>query len=238
MSERSRLPLHLVDGEAEPSPSSPVFCFDLRSPLCYLAAERALHAFGGRIAWQPVDLTLLPGADRFEAFRCAAEEAAFREDVERRARALALQPLRWPEPFPFDSTPAMLAATYAKGIGRGAAFALAAFRQAFAGGHALEREDFVLIAAAACEMHPQAVRTAIAGARTARQLEQATRSALAAGAVELPAFLLGGEAFVGERALERAAARSGAATAPATARDARAPAVADGATAPTAAPAG
>ena len=51
---------------------------------------------------------------------------------------LGLQPLRWPDPFPFDSEQALLAATYAKSIGRVVAFSLAAFRQAFAGGHALD----------------------------------------------------------------------------------------------------
>ncbi len=77
-----------------------------------------------------------------------------RERVERRARALSLQPLRWPAPFPFDSDFAMLVATFAKRIGKTVAFALAAFRQAYAGGHALDVRDHVLIAAAACEMHP------------------------------------------------------------------------------------
>ena len=48
----------------------------------------------------------------------------------------------------------MLAATYAKHIGRAVAFSLAAFRQAFAGGRDLGDEGTVLIAAAACEMHP------------------------------------------------------------------------------------
>ena len=43
------------------------------------------------------------------------------------------------EPFPFDSSLAMRAATYAKSIGRTVPFAQAAFRQAFAGGRSLER---------------------------------------------------------------------------------------------------
>src|SRR6202041_2177360 len=99
----------------------------------------------------------LPGGESFSAFRCAREVEVFRTEIEHQTRALGLQPLRWPEPFPFDSALAMRAATYAKGIGRVVPFAQAAFRQAFAGGHDLERSDFVLIAAAACEMHPQAV---------------------------------------------------------------------------------
>ena len=51
----------------------------------------------------------------------------------------------------------MRAATYAKSIGRTVPFAQAAFRQAFAGGRSLAEIDNVLIAAAACEMHPAAV---------------------------------------------------------------------------------
>ncbi len=51
----------------------------------------------------------------------------------------------------------MRVATYAKSIGRTVPFVQAAFRQAFAGGTLLEDLDFVLIAAAACEMHPAAV---------------------------------------------------------------------------------
>ena len=51
----------------------------------------------------------------------------------------------------------MRAATYAKQIGRTVAFSLAAFRQAYAGGRSLGDPDNVLIAAAACEMHPRAV---------------------------------------------------------------------------------
>ena len=84
----------------------------------------------------------------------ATPKAPARAEIERRAQELGLQPVRWPDPYPFDSSLAMRAATYAKSIGRTVPFAQAAFRQAFAGGHSLEDPDFVLIAAAACEMHP------------------------------------------------------------------------------------
>ena len=93
-----------------------------------------------------------------------AEVDAYREDIERRAARYGLQPLRWPDPFPSDAEWAMLAATYAKQIGRAVAFSLAAFRQAYAGGRDLGDPDTVLLAAAACEMHPAAVEK---GARLA-----------------------------------------------------------------------
>ena len=51
----------------------------------------------------------------------------------------------------------MLVATYAKQTGRVVAYSMAAFRQAFAAGRDLGERDWVLVAAAAAEMHPAAV---------------------------------------------------------------------------------
>lgn len=184
------------------------FCFDLGSPFCYLAAERVLHTMPGPVQWLPVSAQSLPAAQHFDAFRCETEVAAMREDIERRAAELGLPSLRWPRPFPFDSGLTMRVATYAKSIGRAVPFAQAAFRQAFAGGHALDCEDYVLIAAAACEMHPQAVLKGADSALTTRRLEEAGAIAIAAGVYDLPAVVIDGEAFIGERELERAARRA------------------------------
>jgi len=124
-------------------------------------------------------------------FRCEEEVAAYREDVDRAARAQGVQPLVWPEPFPPDSEWAMLVATYAKQIGRAVAFSLAAFRQAFAGGRDLSERDNVLIAAAACEMHPAAVIKGAELRGTRARLEQASGEARAAGVRDVPAVLTG-----------------------------------------------
>ena len=181
------------------------FYFDLASPLAYLAAERVLHVVRGPAAWQPVLACRLPGADMFESFRCAQEQDIFRAETERRAAELGLQPLRWPQPFPFDSEQAMRAATYACSIGRGVGFAQAAFRQAFAGGRSLQEPDNVLIAAAACEMHPAAVHKALRLGSVARELERCTEEAARAGVRDVPAVRVGERVFAGERALEQAA---------------------------------
>jgi 2-hydroxychromene-2-carboxylate isomerase len=170
------------------------FFYDLASPQAYLAAERVNHVLGEVPEWIPV-------RDDGLAFRCAAEVDAYKEDVERRAAALGLMALRWPDPFPADTDWAMLAATYAKVIGRGVAFSLAAFRQAFGAGRDLGDRDSVLIAAAACEMHPAAV---VKGAQL-----RGTREALAAnngraradGVTSVPAVVIGGRILEGERAI-------------------------------------
>ena len=182
------------------------FYFDLRSPEAYFAAERALAVLPAPCEWQPILASMLPRAETFETYRCEYEVAALRENTERRAAALALQPFVWPEPFPFDSEFAMLAATFAKRIGKTVAFALAAFRQAFAGGHALSDRDHVLIAAAACEMHPRAILQATATRGLRAELARASVGALELGVSDVPAVRIGERVLVGERALEEAGA--------------------------------
>jgi 2-hydroxychromene-2-carboxylate isomerase len=141
------------------------------------------HALGEVPEWVPVRIGE-PGP-----FRCAEEVAAYREDVERAARAQGVQPLVWPQPFPSDSEWAMLVATYAKRIGRAVAFSQAAFRQAFAAGRDLSERDNVLIAAAACEMHPAAVVKGAELRGTRERLEAATAEAVEAGVRDVPAVL-------------------------------------------------
>lgn len=202
-----------------------LFCFDLADPLCYLAAERVLHVQSqAPLEWLPVNATELPLGPRTQAFRCQTEEEAFREDVERQAMKLGLQPIRWPQRFPFESELAMLAASYAKEIGRTVPFAQAAFRQAFAGGHALDREDFVLVAAAACEMHPRAVLSALQASSTAKRLRAATELAQSRGVRELPAVAIeDAPTLTGEQALRWIVERSERSASDQTGHDLQAP---------------
>jgi 2-hydroxychromene-2-carboxylate isomerase len=141
------------------------------------------HVLGEVPEWVPVHV------GDVGPFRCAEEVDAYREDVERAARAQGLQPLRWPDPFPADSEWAMLAATYAKQIGRAVAFSLAAFRQTFAAGRDLGSRDTVLLAAAACEMHPAAVIKGAELRSTRDRLKAASAAAAEAGVHEVPAVV-------------------------------------------------
>jgi 2-hydroxychromene-2-carboxylate isomerase len=155
--------------------------------------------------WIPVRLSGL-AAGGVGAFRCAEEETIFRDEIEARARRHALQAMRWPDPFPADTEFALLAATYAKQVGRAVAFSLAAFRQAFAGGRDLSVRDSVLIAAAACEMHPTAIVKGAGLRSIAARLDRATADAAAAGVLDVPAVVTAdGRVFHGDRELEAAA---------------------------------
>lgn len=184
----------------------PAFYFDFRDPWSYLAAERVLHTLPVATPWVPIDASRLPGPHAWDGFRCEADVAAHRERIEQVARERGLQPLRWPVEVPFDSRLALLAAWYAKGIGRVVSFSLPAFRQAFAGGHDLATETYVLLAASACEMHPRAVVQAFGRDSVAAELDGATERAIARGVKTVPAVWTGDRVFHGDDQLEAAAA--------------------------------
>jgi 2-hydroxychromene-2-carboxylate isomerase len=182
-------------GSSTAEPDQPRFYYDFASPESYLVAERALHALGEVPEWIPVSV----GST---AFRCAEEVESYKEDIERRAAALGLMAMRWPDPFPVeDTTWALLAATYSKWIGRGVAFSQAALRQAFAGGRDLSVRDNVLIAAAACEMHPAAVVKGAELSSTRRALDSNNERARADGIETIPSIWLNGEVLSGDRGI-------------------------------------
>jgi 2-hydroxychromene-2-carboxylate isomerase len=174
----------------------PIFYYDLGSPGCYLLGEQIMAELAVAPEWEPVLGTQLGWADpRPDA-----------EAIGRSVAALGLQPLRLPSRWPPETELAMLAATYAKRVGRAVAFSLAAFRQAFAGGRDLGEEGTVLIAAAACEMHPKAVLKAVGLRSVAGGLQEAGERAQAAGVRSLPAIGVGGELFAGPDCLRQASA--------------------------------
>ena len=177
------------------------FYYDFVVPECYLMAERVLGDLPVVPEWTPVrHAGLRAGAG-------APDPAGFdREAFAARVAAQGLQPLRWPAAWPWEPEPALLAATYAKSIGRAVAFSLAAFRQAYAGGRDLSDLDSVVIAAAANEMHPRAVLKGIELRSVRTALDAATARAAAHGVGELPAVRVGDAVFSGRGAIEAAAA--------------------------------
>ncbi|MDQ3739797.1 MAG: DsbA family protein [Actinomycetota bacterium] len=176
---------------AEPA-RDPAFYLDLSSPEAWLSAERILALTPVPCEWIPVAVPFTGG------FRCAEDEEIFRMEIERRAP----QPVRWPPDFPFDATLALRAATYAKAGGKTVAFCLAAFRQAYAGGRSLADEQNVMIAAAACEIHPRALLKALETRSIAQRLDEETAAARERGVVSTPAFYDGERIVHGDEALE------------------------------------
>lgn len=180
------------------STAEPSFYLDLSSPEAWLSAERILALMPVPCEWVPVTIPFDGG------FRCASEEEIFRSAIERTAAERGLQPVRWPAELPFDGRLAGLAATYAKAGGKVVAFCLAALRQAYAGGRSLAEEHNVMIAAAACEIHPRALLKALETRSIAMRLDAATEAARERGVTSTPAFWTGTEVLHGDDALEDA----------------------------------
>jgi 2-hydroxychromene-2-carboxylate isomerase len=190
-------------------PARPVFFYDLGSPYAYLAAERVdsmfAEAWGEPPEWQPILLGgLFKRFSRDSWARGPRREDGMRE-IERRASAYGLPPIRWPEPWPGNTLFAMRAAIYAKEIGRAVSFSLAAFRQAFAAGRDLTEPANVLLAAAASEIHPRALLGAVERDSVKRALRAATGRAGDLGVRGVPSLLVGDEVFWGDDRLEEAA---------------------------------
>ncbi len=165
------------------SDDQPIFFFDLGSPYAWLVAERLGNAMPAAI-WQPVCQQDLAPGPLWDADR---------PRVEALAAQAGLLTLRWPDDDQHDTREAMLLATWCKSIGRATSFALAAFRQAYNGGRSLADRDTLLLAAAACELHPRAVLQALALESTPTQLETAATLARLHDVTVLPAVKRGNE---------------------------------------------
>jgi 2-hydroxychromene-2-carboxylate isomerase len=196
-------------------PERAVFYYDLGSPYAYLSAERISGMFTEagveQPEWQPV---LLGGLFRtFDRGSWALTEARAEgiAEIEERARAYGLSPIVWPDPWPGEMLNAMRVATFAKQTGRTVSFSLAAFRQQFAAGRDLTIPENVLIAGAACELHPRALEAAVKTKGVKDGLREATDAAAAAGVFGVPAVRVGEQVFWGDDRLEEAveAAASG-----------------------------
>jgi 2-hydroxychromene-2-carboxylate isomerase len=184
------------------------FYYDLGSPYAYLSAERISGLFTAagleQPEWQPVLLGgLFQRFDRGSWSQTPARDEGMAE-VERRASAYGLPPIVWPDPWPGNTLIAMRVATFAKQTGRTVSFSLAAFRQAFAAGRDLSDVDNVMIAGAACELHPRALLKAVETEAVKGALREATDRAGDLGVEGVPAVVVGEEVFWGDDRLEEA----------------------------------
>jgi 2-hydroxychromene-2-carboxylate isomerase len=184
------------------------FYFDLGSPFAYLAAERLDEILPESIAWQPVSLGALfklNGRSSWALGDPGPRQAGMAE-VERRALAYDLAPVRWPDPWPTNYLYAMRAATYAFGAGHGRPFTMAAFRHAFAHGHDLAVPEHVLQAAEQVGLDPRAIDEATRDPEIKLALRAATDAAHALGVFGVPTIAIGDEFFWGDDRLGDAAA--------------------------------
>jgi 2-hydroxychromene-2-carboxylate isomerase len=187
-----------------------IFYYDFSSPYSYLAAERisGLFAEAGlqQPEWQPISFGHILQATGREPWSFEEDRRAHFAEIQRRADERGLPKVVYPEGWPVEnySLNPIRAAIYAKESGRVVSFSLACFRQVFAGGKDMSDTDNVVIAAAACELHPNAVLKGIETQSVKRKLRDATDEALARGIVGIPTVAVGDELFWGDDRLEEA----------------------------------
>jgi 2-hydroxychromene-2-carboxylate isomerase len=186
----------------------PTFYYDLSSPYAWLAAERVNSVLPVPPVWKPISYGFVIRHTGATPWSMTPGREVGMAEIERRAAERGLPELRWPEGWPVEtySLPALRAATFAQEVGKVVSFSLAAFRQQFNGGRGLDQIDNVLIAAASCELHPQAVLKAIERQAIKDRLREATGDAIEKGVTGVPTVRIEDQLFWGDDRLEQAAA--------------------------------
>lgn len=190
-----------------------VFYYDFNSPYAYLAAERISALFKQAGAeqpiWRPISLAFVLRASGRTPWSLESEQsrAKGQREIARRAAERGLPEVRYPESWPVGSysLAPLRVATYAEQAGRVIAFSLAAFRQQFAAGRPLSDPDNLVLAAAACELHPKAVLKAVETESIKQAVRERTEEAIALGVPGVPTVAMGEQLFWGDDRLEDAA---------------------------------
>lgn len=179
--------------------------YDLGSPYAYLAVERAERVLGLEPVLRPVLLGAIFAARGHGSWSQTPARAEGQAEVERRAAAYGLPPVRWPPGWPPNTLQAMRAAVWADTRGRGAPFARAAFRRAFAAGGDLADLTVLADIAASVGLPPDQLPAAIADPVIKDELRAGTEAALALGVRGVPTLRIGDRLHYGDDRLEAAA---------------------------------
>jgi 2-hydroxychromene-2-carboxylate isomerase len=187
-------------------PAAPRLFLDAGSPYAYLAAERAAGVLGVEPVFEPVLLGAIFQARGWGSWAETDARADGMREVERRARAYGLPPVRWPEPWPGNMLLAMRAATAAARAGSARAFLVAALRLAFRDGRDLSDPAAVRDAALTAGLDGDEVLSAAADPVVKDALRARTEDAIALGVPGVPTVAVGDALFWGDDRLEEAAA--------------------------------
>ncbi len=183
----------------------PRLLLDVGSPYAWLAAERAESVLGIEPVWEPVLAGALFAARGWGSWSLTDERAPGMAEVERRAAAYGLPPVRWPEPWPGNMLLAMRCAVAAFEAGAGRAFLLAGLRAGFVHGRDLSDPAAVADVASTAGIEAEALLAAAGSPSVKAALRERTEAAIALGVQGVPTVLVGGQAFWGDDRLEDAA---------------------------------
>jgi 2-hydroxychromene-2-carboxylate isomerase len=189
------------------SADRPRFYVDVGSPYAWLAAERVERGLlGSEVVWEPVLLGAVFAVRGWGSWSLTDARADGIAEVERRALAYGLGPVRWPDPWPGNYLLAMRCAVAAAEAGAGRAFLLAALRLGFVDGRDLSDPAAVADAASTAGIEGEALLAAASTPEVKAALRERTEAAIALGVEGVPSVVVGGRAFWGDDRLEDAAA--------------------------------
>jgi 2-hydroxychromene-2-carboxylate isomerase len=183
-----------------------VLYVDLGSPYVYLTVERIDRFDFGDVALRPVSLGALFKQTGRSSWALGPRREIGIAEVEARARAYGLPPMRWPAGWPSNYLRANRAAVAAEERGRLEPYVRAGLRMAFAEGADLSEEDAYLEAARRVDLDPDEVRRRIEHPDVKQRLREYTDAAHAAGVHGVPTLHLGDRLYWGDDQLEIAAA--------------------------------
>jgi 2-hydroxychromene-2-carboxylate isomerase len=188
---------------AEPA----TFYYDLSSPYAYLAAAR-IDSLLPDATWRPIAFGIVIRERGKVPWSMGEGRASGIAEIERRAAARGLPPLRWPRGWPVEnySLAPLRASMRAEREGVLKPFTLALYRIAFAEGASLAEVENVMRAAAEVGLDEERVAAAIAESEAKERLRGYTDEALARGVTGVPTVAVGGRLFWGDDRLEEAAA--------------------------------
>lgn len=181
--------------------TAPALYYDLGSPYAYLAVERAERVLGTAPELRPVLLGAIFAARGHGSWAHTPRRAENVAEVERRAATYGLPPVRWPPGWPPNTLHAMRAAVWAERSGRGAAFARAAFRRAFADGADLADPAVLADVAAAVGLPADDLAAAIAAPDVKAELRDRTEQAWALGVRGVPTLAIDNQLLYGDDAI-------------------------------------
>lgn len=184
------------------------FFYDFSSPYSYLAANRIERVFGDDVQWTPIVFGAVLAAQRREPWSFAEDRSEHFAEIERRARALGLAEVRYPEGWPRETwTVLPLRATLAAGPSA-KRLTLALYAEHFERGRVLDAAA-VADAARVAGLDPEPLLAAAETDAVRARLRENTDAALAAGVEGIPTVAVGPRPFWGEDRLAEAAAEAG-----------------------------
>jgi 2-hydroxychromene-2-carboxylate isomerase len=179
--------------------------FDVGSPYVYLALERLDRFALGEVSLKPISLGALFKLTGRSSWALGPRRDAGMQEVEARADAYGLPPVRWPQGWPSNYLHANRACLVAEEQGKLAQFARAALRAAFAGGADLSDDAAVLEVARSVGIDADELVERMGSPQIKQRLRANTDEAHAAGVLGVPTLSVGERLYWGDDQLEAAA---------------------------------